>query len=70
MSVKFLSKEELEKLTTPRLLAYKNKLMKYPEGPSWEEDNVFRMNKQDPRWQELYALVKNILNSREHVGNV
>lgn len=67
MSVKFLTREQLEKLTTKRFLAYKNKLMDYPETPSWEEDNVFRMNKQDQRWKDLYAMVKDLLSKREHV---
>jgi hypothetical protein len=64
----FLSRDKLEKLTTKRLLAYKKMLLSYPEGPSWEEHNVFRMNKQDHRWQEVYSIVKEILATRENVN--
>lgn len=52
MNKLFLTKEQMEKLTTKRLLAYKKSLMKYPEGPNWEEHNVFRMNKQHPEWKK------------------
>lgn len=69
MSIKFLTKEELEKLTTKRLLAYKNKLMKCPEGYDWEPDSSYRITKQDPKWQEIYSLVKDILSKREHVNS-
>lgn len=65
--MKMLSKQELEKLTTKRLLAYKNKLMQVPEGPSFDEDNVDRMNKQNVEWQHAYFLVKEVLSTREHV---
>ena len=67
--VSFLTKEELQKLTTKRLLAYKNKLMKCPETPNWDEYNRPVMNKQDPKWQDLYAMVKEVLSSREHVDD-
>lgn len=67
MVVKFLTEEHLEKLTTKRLIAYKNKLMAYPEGPSWEEGNVKRLNKSDDIWKDQYSLVKKILSTRENV---
>lgn len=62
---KFLSKEELDKLTTKRLLAYKNSLMKVPEEPNLENDD--RMNKTRPEWKKQYHLVKSVLSTREHV---
>lgn len=61
----FLSKEQMSKLTTQRLLAYKKKLYKYPEGPDWETDD--NMNKSRPEWQEAYKNIKEVLSSREHV---
>lgn len=67
MTVKFLAEKELEKLTTKRLISYKNKLMAYPEGPSWEESNSDRLNKSDDIWKDQYSLVKKILSTREDV---
>jgi hypothetical protein len=64
---KLLTQTELKRLTTPRVLAYKNRLMNVPEGPNWEEDNVERLNKADPKWKQAYADVKAVLASREHV---
>jgi hypothetical protein len=61
-----LTKEQLEKLTTPRLLAYKNKLMRVPESPNWDEPS-YQLNKTDARWQETCAAVKAVLETREHV---
>ena len=61
---KFLSREQLEKLTTKRLLAYKNKLMDFPEEPSWDSS---RMNKSEPEWKQVYSELKEILASREHI---
>jgi len=55
--VKILTREQLEKLTTKRLLAYKNKLMDVHEGPNWDSDDVVRLNKTSPEWKELYAIV-------------
>ncbi len=65
--VKFLNRNELEKLTTQRLLAYKNKLMKVPESPSWDESDDNVVNKTSSVWIEVYEDVKAILATREHV---
>ena len=74
--LKILSKEELEKLTTPRLLAYKTRLLKvrdyncYCGDPSCtvrSEENPDELNKSHPTWQNLFNLVKQILLTREHV---
>lgn len=67
MMVSFLTREQLEKLNTKRLLAYKSALMKCPEGPNWDECDDDRMNKSRPDWQAQYALVKEILATREHI---
>jgi hypothetical protein len=48
----FLSMDELNKLTTKRLLAYKNKIMKYSRLPFW---------------QETIDMIKLILSTREHI---
>lgn len=60
-----LTREELEKLTTPRLLAYLDSIRKVPENPNWDGEGG--MNKNHPRWQELYRTVKSVLATREHV---
>lgn len=65
--VKILTREQLEKLTTKRLLAYKNKLLKVPEEPNWDEANNTRINKLSKEWIDLYSLVKEILSKREHI---
>ena len=62
--VKLLTKEEMEKLTTERLLAYKNKLMQVVE---FDDEDSDRMTKSSPEWQSLYANVKSVLSTREHV---
>lgn len=68
---KFLTSEEMEKLTTKRLLAYRNKLYKVPEGPSHEE-TIYggidtQMHKCRPEWKEAVARVKVVLATRENV---
>lgn len=68
-----LSFEEMQKLTTPRLLAYKNRLYKVPEGPSYEETMYggtdHSMHKQRPEWKVAVAAVKAVLAQREHVDD-
>lgn len=70
-NLKFLSFAEMEKLTTPRLLAYKESLYKVPEGPSHEE-TIYGgkddgMHKKRPEWKAAVAAVKAVLAKREHV---
>ena len=68
---KLLTREEMEKLTTERLLAYKKRLYRVPEGPSYEETiyqgTDYGMHKQRPEWQETLRILKEVLASREHV---
>ena len=70
-NLQFLTFEEMQSLTTPRLLAYKNSLYKVPEGPSYEETMYggqdHEMHKQRPDWKVAVAAVKAILATREHV---
>jgi hypothetical protein len=73
--MKFLSKEEMEKLPTKRLLAYKAKLLTVNDDFCWcgdrscdiEKQDPNRFNKSHPTWQELYNNVKSVLNTREHI---
>ena len=77
MKLSLLSKEQMEKLSTKRLLAYKAKLLTVRDWVkcycgddgckvgSDEEPNAF--TKQHPSWQELYMNVKIVLATREHV---
>lgn len=51
----YLTKEELEKLPTSRLLAYKRKRFKEPDLKNLDE------------WDECYTNIKQILASREHI---
>lgn len=59
-----LNEEQMEKLSTPRLLAYRNRLLTVPEGPNWEESDYSRQNKQNPKWQECYSQCIAILSRR------
>lgn len=75
-SARFLSRAQLEGLTTKRLLAYRDSLhRKFHEGPSYEvllyggsdvgtHDEV---TKQSPEWREAMTLTKEVLATREHV---
>lgn len=65
--VKILSKEELEKLSTKRLLAYKNRLMKVPEEADTDNKNPDYMYKGHSIWKRLYQDVKDVLKTREHI---
>ncbi len=74
MAVKMLTAEQLATLTTPRLLAYRNRMLKVREGPHWDVvhghgDPVTQteVTKQSPEWQEAYELLKSELGKREHV---
>lgn len=68
---KLLNIEQLEKLTTKRLLAYKNSLMKVHDDIDWEEkyndSKVEELTKQSKEWQDCYNNVKLILSKRENV---
>lgn len=66
-----LSREQLEKLTTKRLLAYKNKLMQVHDSGDWNDYCICfqneHINKTSPEWQETYQNVKSVLATREHI---
>jgi hypothetical protein len=63
---KLLTKEQMENLTTARLLAYKNSLMEVPETPNWDEPG-YQLNKTSQEWKDTYYTLKDILATREHV---
>lgn len=73
MRTKFLTKPELERLPTKRLLAYRDSLYAYHEGPSHEitlygmPDLGRELHKQSPEWREAITKVKEVLATREHV---
>lgn len=75
MRISILTKEEMGKLTTKRLLAYKNKLMQVPET---SEDGHLcsiskpctKLNKTCLTWQGLYLNLKHILSEREHIERI
>ncbi len=63
---KLLSKEELEKLTTKRLLAYKQSLLMVYESP--DHDNPHSLSKESEEWKACYKATKDILATREHIA--
>jgi len=76
--MKLLSREEMEKLPTKRLLAYKNRLLRVSSGQcdcgdsgcdftrnQLLEDGV--LIKSSPEWQATYTTCKELLATREHV---
>ncbi len=60
-----MTKQTLNKLTTSRLLKYKNSLLECPDDVNW--DGCQRLSKASDYWHQHYALVKSILATREHV---
>lgn len=65
---RFLLKEELEKLTTPRLLSYLRSLHTYHETLHWDDEIGSEVTKSSEVWKEHHKLVKEILSKREHVN--
>lgn len=66
----FLTKPQMEKLNTKRLLAYKSKLMTYPEtGCGYEncDCSIDIVSKEHSEWKEAYNNIKEILATREHI---
>lgn len=72
---RFLLRAQLERLTTKRLLAYRDSLYTYHEGPSYEvtmygmPDLGRETHKKSPEWREAMNLVKDVLSTREHVSS-
>ena len=71
---KTLSSEELERLTTPRLLAYKKRLHSCPEEASYDEREPgvtthYGLYKSHPEWRAGMNRVLAVLKSRENVDD-
>lgn len=69
---KYLTKEEMEKLTTARLLAYKKKLLKN----SWNDARNFyyrgcideeKLQNEKLRYEKAYSDIKEVLSKRENI---
>lgn len=68
--MKLLTKKQLEKLTTKRLLSYKNSLMQVHEKTGWwagYEASKSNLTKESVEWKETYKNLKEILATREHI---
>ena len=64
-----LSKKKMETLTTRRLLAYRNTLLRCREEGHWDGDGDDScICKDSPQWQEAYAECIALLSAREHVA--
>jgi hypothetical protein len=68
---RLLTKHQMGKLTTPRLLAYRDRLLSVHEGPDdsvrYEGAADETLHKQRPEWKATYAECKRILAFRGHV---
>lgn len=65
--MKLLTKEQMGKLTTARLLAYRNSLLSVVEtGRHFQDDYVY-FAKDSPTWKRTYKQLKEVLATREHV---
>ena len=63
---KFLTKEAMESLSTPRLLAYRKQLRRY--GSRIMEARTISLETSNTQiWDETMADAKAILDTREHV---
>jgi len=66
-----LTREQMEKLTTKRLMAYKSRLYKIHERDHPDYGNTpnhWFVTKESPEWKETVANAKAILAEREHVA--
>lgn len=74
--MKLLEAAALARLTTKRLLSYRNSLYRAPEGPSRDnvevpyrsaDGNWHHLHKGHPAWRQALTTVKAELARREHV---
>lgn len=63
---KYLTRKEMEALTTHRLLAYRNKLLKAHDGPNWDGSGK-EGSKISEGWRGCYRNLKEVLSQREHI---
>lgn len=70
--LKLLTRAQIEKLTTKRLLAYRDRLLSVHEGPNQPQygacEKTNDLTKDSPEWKATYSACKEILGKREHVG--
>src|SRR5262245_6351996 len=70
------SPAELEQMDTRQLLALRDRLLECEDSldVSDKERSKLEANhvyfKDDPRWREMYSVVRSILSTREHVPGV
>lgn len=64
----FLTRDKLEALTTPRLLAYRNRLLKVPTPDPHDPDQPVKGTTKELGWLITYTSVKEILATRPHVS--
>jgi len=66
--MKLLTKEEMEALSTRRLLAYHKKLYKFLSKPDGYDDSCSCPHcKTYNKYMELIDLTKSVLDTREHI---
>lgn len=63
-----LSKDQMERLTTKRLLAYRDSLLTWHETCHYDDDYDESKCKAGQLWKATYATVKEVLAKREHVN--
>jgi hypothetical protein len=61
----FLTKEEMQRLPTKRLLAYKNSIMKWHETSNWDDPTGSKL---DEVWKKAHQDLKEVLSTREHIA--
>lgn len=66
-----LNREQLEKLNTKRLIAYKNSLLRVIESSGadiyGDTPSPVYASKQSPEWLATMQAIREILSTREHV---
>ena len=65
--INILQRDQLEKLTTPRLLAYKKSLLSAPDEPNWDESESARLSKDSVDYERAHKDVTKVLRTRENV---
>jgi hypothetical protein len=74
--VKPIDNVVIDKLSTKRLLAYRDRLLTLEESPELSDlesdeisslDSTYIWFKSDPRWREIYDQVINTLGRRENI---
>ncbi len=69
---RFLTKEEMEKLPTKRLLAYKKKKLSHPFNDSRNRTFIGWFSQEEldddkKRYEEAYNNIREVLSKREHI---